>query len=227
MLLASTPSARTFVCGVTGSGKTTWIRRELETIPRLLVYDHMAEFPALTACTYVHTVTDALAFLKRHKTGFARCALVPAANAATLFPLVCRIPFAVPGLTVVFDELDTFAGAVRPPTPLEFQRLTHFGRHFGCSVIGASRRPADVSRAFTSQCRRIVCFRVTEPADLKFLRATVGDAALRLPDLPDLAYLRFEGHELVEEGTVDPADAGGSPTSSPPRELEIAAPDAT
>lgn len=192
------------MCGQTGTGKSSWVREQIVALePRLLVFDHMAEYLEEPGLEKFHSLPAAILWLRARPTGFARCAIVPPGNAVELFPYVCRVPMAIPDLTIVCDELDTFAGAVRPPTPPEFQRAIHFGRHFGCSFVGVSRRPADVSRAFTSQARRFVCFRSTEPADIKFLRSVIGRRAELVPNLEDFHYLDVEGGHAVE-GVVNP-----------------------
>lgn len=196
-------AAVTFVCGQRGTGKTTWIKRQvLELEARLFVFDHMAEFTEVAGADYQHELQDSILFLRRNANGFARSVLVPLEAGPEVFAVACRVPFAIRDLTMVVDEIDTYAGAVRPPSPVEFTRLVNFGRHFGCSLVCASRRPADVSRALTSQARRIVAFRQTEPKDVAYLRSLVGDGASAIPDLPDLHYLAFEGGS-VTRGVVE------------------------
>lgn len=182
-----------FVCGQRGTGKTLYIRSHiLAREPRFLVYDHMAEFAKSLECQRVYSVEECLDYLSRNCRGFCRCVLVPLKPSAEEFRLVCRIPFAYQDLLFVCDEIDQWAGAVRPWPPEEFRRLIHFGRHARCGFVGAARRPADVSRAFTSQARRYTLFRQTEPSDLRFLRSVLGPRAEEAKDLPFLHYLAWE-----------------------------------
>lgn len=200
------------MCGQRGSGKTTYIRtRVLAVEPRLLVYDHMAEFyDRVGGAHVVYDLPGALAYMKQHRTGISRLFVVPTKPTIEEFRLLCRIPFAYPGTVLVCDEIDQFAQSTWPPE--EFRRLVHFGRHVDCGFVGASRRPADVSRAFTSQARRFVCFRQTEPKDLTFWRSIVGGEADKLKDLPPLTYLAFEGGRTMR-GTVNPGGARPEPVS--------------
>ena len=192
-----------FVSGQRGMGKTTYIRtRILNVEPRFLVYDHMAEFYTQGDGMVVYSAKDAISYIKQHPDGLMRLYFVPANPSEEEFRIVCRIPFAYPGLTVVVDELDNFATAAWPPE--EFRKLIHFGRHAECGFVGASRRPADVSRAFTSQAQRFVIFRQTEPRDLVYLRSILGDRVLKVKELPPLHYLAFEGDRVLA-GTVNPA----------------------
>ena len=190
--------------GQRGTGKTTFIRQHiLARATRFLVFDHMAEFSELEGAEVVWTLEDAIRFLRKNRVGLARCVVVPGDRDRARFDLFCRAPFAIPDLTLVCDELDAYAGAVRPPPPPDFTRMIHFGRHFGCSFVGASRRPADVSRAFTSQATRIVCFRQTEPNDIRYLRSILGDQVEELKTLEPLSYMSWHDGQL-ERGQVTP-----------------------
>jgi hypothetical protein len=193
------------VTGRRGTGKTTWIRRRiLERAPRLFVFDHMAQLGDTPGAHVTHQLDQAILHLaKAPPGGLARVVYQPLTSDPQ-FPRVCRVPFAVPDLVLVIDELDTFAGSVQPPAPEEFRRLVHFSRHVRCSIVGASRRPKDVSRLFTSQAE-LVCFQQSEPADLTWLRSMLGQAADEIPRLPELHFRRFDvAGRLVESGIVSP-----------------------
>jgi hypothetical protein len=192
-----------FVSGQRGTGKTTYIReRILAREPRLFIYDHMAEFNEPGFATF-YKLDQAIDFMDQNRSGLCRLTYKSLEPSPEEFATICRVPFCIPDLVIVVDELDTFAGAVTPRPPDEFRQLVHFGRHVGCGIVGASRRPADVSRAFTSQAKRYVCFRQTEPSDLRFLRSVLGPEADRIKDLPPLHYLAFEDGRRFA-GIVDP-----------------------
>lgn len=192
------PASITYVCGQRGTGKTTLIRALLTPLPRVLVFDHTAEYADLPGVHVFNEAQDAIRYLRLHPTGIARCVLVPLEGSAELFAFLCRVPLAIRDLTFAVDELDLYAGSVNPPAPVELRRLVHFGRHFGCSLIASSRRPADVSRAVTSQARTIFSFRQWELTDVRYLGSLVGKSAKRLPELPDLCYMRFHDRTVTQ-----------------------------
>lgn len=180
-----------FICGQRGQGKTQYIiQKILSTESRYLVYDHMAEFSDYKSATVTHSFEYTIKYLQSHKTGLCRCIYATTDADAEEFSLVCRIPFLYRDLVFICDEIDNFATPLS--TPLEFKRLIHYGRHSGSSVIAASRRPANVSRDFTSQAKRITCFRITEPRDVTFLNSIVGNDAEKVKNLEPLHYLAFE-----------------------------------
>jgi hypothetical protein len=186
-----------FVCGQTGMGKTSYIKQQI--LPgenRCLVYDHMAEYSSIPGYSYFFDWDKLCDYYARNQRGFARAIFRPVEASLEQFSLVCRLPFATQGLTIVTDELDQYATPISFPN--EFKRVIHFGRHFGTRFIGGARRASDVARAFTSQCYKLVCFRQSEPRDIVYLRSIVGDDAERLPDLEPLHYLAFEAGNVTE-----------------------------
>lgn len=194
-----------FICGQRGTGKTKYlVTRVLTQEPRLLVYDHMAELVGRAPMTVTHTLEDTIEAVHRSPRGFCRVCYVPAAGASPEeFGVVSAIPFSVRDLVLVVDEVDQLAGTQQNLPPQEFKRLIHFGRHFGASIVACARRAADVTRALTSQARRVVVFAQSEPADIKYLSSLCGKRAKEAVELPDLSYLAFEGR-IVTRGKVDP-----------------------
>jgi hypothetical protein len=193
-----------FVCGQRGCGKTTYIKRRILSVEtRVLIYDHMAEFRGFQGYDTVDTLEACIDYVRDHPRGLCRVVYSTLKASPEEFALTCKIPFTPSGRGIVFvcDELDQFAGPNWPPD--EFRNLVHFGRHAGSSFVGASRRPANVSRDFTSQAKRYVCFRITEPVDLRFLRSVVGDKVLECKDLPPLHYFAFEEGKILR-GVVSP-----------------------
>lgn len=195
-----------FICGQRGTGKTKYlVSRVLRDEPRLLVYDHMAELVGRAPMTITHTLEDTIDAVHRSPRGFCRVCYVPANGASPEeFAVVSAIPFSVRDLVLVVDEVDQLAGTQQNLPPQEFKRLIHFGRHFGASIVACARRAADVTRALTSQSRRVTVFAQSEPGDIKYLVSLLGPRAAEAKELPDLEYLAFEGR-TVSRGRIDPA----------------------
>lgn len=199
-----------FISGQRGMGKTSYVKEEILPIEsRCLVYDHMAEFTNIRGYSYFNDWDKLCDFIKRNANGLCRAVYIPVEASPEEFDLVCRLPFATKGLTLVTDEIDQYATATS--IPIEFKRLIHFGRHYGSRFIGCSRRPADVARAFTSQAYRFVCFRQSEPRDIAYLKSFCGDRAEEIQNLEPLHYLLFEQNKPPVEGKLSFAPNGKQP----------------
>ena len=201
------PAGCTFVAGQTGMGKTLWLRAHLATLPRFIVYDHMAELGDAAGARVVFKLRDALDHVQANGTGFLRLVYQEIPSPRT-FDFFCRLALLAGDLVLIVDELDQFAGSVRPLPSTPFLNVIHRGRHRGIGVVGASRRAAEVSRTFTSQCRRFVVFRTTEPNDLGYLRSIVGPPVMGARSLEPLTYLDFDLHTMAQRRLDIPRGPG-------------------
>jgi len=71
-------------------------------------------------------------------------------------------------------------------------RLIRYGRHWRVDLIGIGRRPAEISREFSSQIDRIQIFRSIEPNDIRYYSGILPpDAVERIPQLAPHHYLEY------------------------------------
>jgi len=62
----------------------------------------------------------------------------------------------------------------------------------GANVLGVSRRPAEVSRLFTSQATRFILFKQIEPRDIAYFKAVIGNTADLIPNLDRFEFLDID-----------------------------------
>lgn len=86
---------------------------------------------------------------------------------------------------LVIDEVDKISreGAVSKT----LWQIINYYRHDGISLICCARRPARVSRDLTGNADEIICFKVQEPNDLKYL----SEFGFKENDLRGLAKYEF------------------------------------
>ncbi len=180
------------IFGIAGHGKSTMIRHLIRPLPRVLALD-------IGLDDYEGSMTvGSVSLAARLIDGHARYRLVYAAferteeeAVADAVELTKAYGASMPGAQMqwlIMDEADLFAPARGLSRPM--RDAIARGRHWGLSIIYASRRPAEVNRLLTSQTTRFIVFRTREPGDLRYLKAFIGeDAAARAPTLPKYAYL--------------------------------------
>lgn len=181
-----------FVSGQRGSGKTYWVRDFIRGLPRYILYDALSEYEGPSRFTDIEGLLE---FCKANRNaGFFEAIFDPLDPTDELtFHFFCRIAGEIKNLYVVIEEIDLHATPYN--NPAELQKLIKYGRHYGINVIGVSRRPAEVSRLFTSQATRFVLFKQIEPRDITYFRAIIGPQADQLPDLPQFCHLNFDFSE--------------------------------
>jgi hypothetical protein len=175
------------VIGATGSGKGVFIKNyELKkSEKRILLWDYMREYAALTD-VQTDSLGDALATLRGAK---FRTAFQPSFEDATRkkqFDLFCKAAVHVGNLRIVVEELSF----VTSPSfaPAGWKMVTSVGRHKGLRVIGASQRPAQVDKAFWSNCTEIHCGFLNYEDDQKTMARALG---VSLADIQALQPLEF------------------------------------
>ena len=108
------------------------------------------------------------------------------------FSYLARVCMAKGNLDLAIDEIDMF---IPVKCNCEYTlNLIKRGRHRGVSIYGASRRPPEVSRLFSSQAHRIVSFAMNEPNDVNYLRQFIGaDNAEKVKQLQKYEYVDWQG----------------------------------
>ena len=177
------------VLGVTGCGKSSWVKQHLQRDRRrrVLIWDFKGEYE-------IGHVTISTAELVKILVGVKRVnqfviAFRPSMHASVRqkqFDLFCRAAFEVRDLTVVVEELKFVTKANWAPAP--WAMLTMTGRDRGIHVIGTSTRPAAIDKDFFGNATVIHTGRLVYPDDVRTVaQAMVVDPA-RIQPLADLEY---------------------------------------
>lgn len=105
-----------------------------------------------------------------------------------LLPDDCPAESIPPGTVIVADELDLLASPHSWGTRW-IRDVLHYGRHLDLSLIGCSRRPANVHRDVTALASRVFLGRITEPRDVDYCVAAWGGVCERAPGLRQYEFL--------------------------------------
>lgn len=170
------------VCGVTGSGKTTWARQFTKELSRLFVYDVAVSFrvsylPAEDIAAKVDSGE------LRQSANF-RLGIYDPRDA----DIITAAAFLVGNCWLVLEEISTLYNiGARIHGPL--QEAVLLGRQRALSLLIISQRASYIPITLRSQASRIISFRQQEPSDIKWLADFMGKQAETLPSLPDLHCL--------------------------------------
>lgn len=166
----------TFVSGQRGSGKSYWVKHEIESLSRYMVFDTMNEYEGRK----IEDLEELADHCQSAGDGFLEAVYDPSDPQAEL-PWFCRIAYAVGNVCVIIEEVDVFADPYNMPEYLG--QVVKRGRHRGVNLMAVSQRPAAVNRLLTSQASRFVIFRHFEPRDIAYFRSIIGPYAEKLPTL--------------------------------------------
>lgn len=87
---------------------------------------------------------------------------------------------------ILIEEVDRFCSPSYVDSRLDF--VVRYGRHSNLSLLGISRRPAEMHRNLTANALRIHSFRMTEPRDIQYFRQVSADFADRIKALGKYQY---------------------------------------
>lgn len=165
--------------GKRGAGKTTAMRARMEGESRIIAHDPMGQFGDLLPSSRSRQgFVDLIRLQEEEDTGI-KAALFSGQEGDLEF--ACRAATIVAqranlrdsdGTLLVLDEAD-FGLSAAAPSP-SIRDAISYSRHYRLSILLGARRPASIPRLFTSQATEIICFRLTEPRDLKYVAEYCG-----------------------------------------------------
>lgn len=234
MDLTASDSERAIAVGMTRSGKTYTLRRIfIDRYPRVLVNDRIGEWKDWKGAHHAVGLDETLALLEaaaKRRTWRIVTSGLEEEELASLARLLVPpggpytgYAYAVGGMALALDEADETArqGAAR-----EVLAMWNRGRHAGLSIFAATQRPSGVARIVTAMSRWVIVCQLGEPADLRYLQATLSaDAYAAAESLPwhytimwdrqnRLGYLLNESRRIVRRfGNIAPARAGARPVA--------------
>lgn len=179
------------VFGKKGMGKTSWIYHFIKDNPQdiYFIYDHFHEYKFEASSEY-NSITD---FWDKNFTS-----KINIFRGEIDYDDFFRLCLTIGNCVCVFDEIDMVCSPAFISDPL--YRIIHYGRHVlnednekvFVKLIGASRRPANVSRDLTSQADSVIVFKIDEPRDIKYLNEyTSVKVALLANKLDRLEFLVY------------------------------------
>lgn len=188
------------VVGHSGYGKGLWTTHELEGNERVLIsnpFPDKVEFGAQRIVGF----KNLLAFFKTRPAKF-RISYTPeycmrpcCKGKRTEFVHLLELSWALRNHTLVIDEAAASRHLPRGKgvAPMQFIDMATMGRHREISPIMTAQRPYYLPIEIRSECDELVCFNLTEPADLDWVAGYPGarDYVDEIAELPRLHYLKF------------------------------------
>ncbi len=171
------------VLGKTGSGKTTWTRRYLESLTRAIILDAgFGDYPVEESQSLEELVNTADR-LNAGGRGFYRLSYTPRMGES---PIVMDLSRVLQNTWLIIEEADRMDD---PRINPEYDEIISRGRHYGVSILAVSLYPFKLPADLRRQATRIICYRMHEPRDLDYLDDIIGEDVAKLPDLQPFHYL--------------------------------------
>lgn len=193
------------VLGQSGQGKGLFIKHRLKTEAptRLMVWDAMNEYEEFAPA--IPTLTHFLKVTLGKKNGAFKARYIPKGNTEKAlnaeFVAFCTAALAAGNCTVVVEELSFVTRASVAPRP--WAKLCNAGRHAGIRLYAASQFPAQVDKAFMSNCTELISFYLGEKPHREAVAEKMDIEPEQIKALQKFNYLHF----LRDARTVSPGIA--------------------
>ena len=189
------------IVGRKGSGKTTALRRIMQPLPRIMLWDPLGEHRWCP--NPIKTIERLQEFFlwARGLDSFA-ARFIAQSDLPGAFDAFADLVFRKGHLVVGTEEVPM----ISQPNwlPDGFDRLVRLGRHRAVSIVWTAQRMSEVARRLTSATDRFLLFRHTEPRDIDAIRERCGiEVGDRVSGLGQHEMLAWDAmsQQIVMEGS--------------------------
>lgn len=185
---------RVFVCGKTGSGKTTLVKKLLiPEITRFVFYDPKCQevLTDVVVCRKVEEVAEAL------RNGDDKIHLQPLDASDENFNSFCRVIFECGNVVLIVDEIARHCGIAS--IPRYFDYCIRMGRSRNIGMVLCTQRPNIVHNNVLSEAEHFFLFQQTHPNDRAKLKGVIGEPAELLNSIGRFEWVYYCVHSGVAE----------------------------
>lgn len=203
-------ATRIFICGGSGSGKSTKAKEMTRTAKRVVAFDPMDEYER-EGFTRFTTIAGLGRHIAKNLNNFRVCYVPPAnGEAASLHKLSLMLRDMQAGykqghhkaqLHLLIEEMNMCFGSNISQSLDGFAFLCSRGRHYGINLIGISQRPNEVNTRFRGNLEHVFVFRLIDHVDIKSLASALGaEYAAKIKSLAphDYFYRGLDG--IIHKG---------------------------
>ena len=116
------------------------------------------------------------------------------ADSEIVFDLITKMIYEnIENVFFVVDEIDFYISSFHSK-PKYIDYISRYGRHKKITVLMNCRRTQDISKSMTSQLSKIICFKLTEPRDIKYIESLAGKQTAE--DIKKLGLYKYKVIEL-------------------------------
>lgn len=193
------------VWGASGSGKSSWVKRRIAGLTRLVVFDPQDEYGGRNLVSFRPYEADQLSsHIRDHWADFRAAYVPPAGREAEALSKLCWYlvelqdwhkakgkPF--PKITLVAEELNLAFPTHGATLCTGFAEVCSRGRKRHIEVIGVSQRVAEVATRFRDNLTEHVVFRQADETGSQKVASNARLPWRDVLDLPPLEYFHVKG----------------------------------
>ena len=181
---------RLFITGKTGSGKSYWVKKQLNQLDRFIFYDPKHEHKDIEG-TSVNSLNDLKAALAQ---GVKHIIYKPFAMDDEVFNSICEIVWLEGNITLIIDEIAFHATSSSILT--WHSVLLRLGRTKGIGVWNLTQRTRScLHNTILSETTHVICFKLMLETDRKKLAESFDPLFMEAHNLDEFHYIYYNTSE--------------------------------
>jgi hypothetical protein len=180
-----------YICGDTGTGKSSTIKEVIKKAPRVLVYDADKEYAGLAGFVCVTSPAELAYVLSKAPKARKKIAFVD--ESQEFFEFFCECAFKWSNCVVVAEEIADVTNTGKAKK--QWGKLIRRGRKYGIKIIAVTQRPSEADKTILANAAVIRIYALGRHLD----REAVGrEVSLKADDLlmVPLEYIEYIKSDL-------------------------------
>lgn len=186
-----------YITGGSGTGKSSLIKKAIDKVKRVVVFDPDDEYSAMRGFIRVESHKQlACELSKRGRSQGGKIAFV--AGGKESFEFWAKCAFAWGNCIAVAEEIaDVTTPAKAPPA---WGTLIRRGRKYGVKIYAVTQSPAEADKTILRNAASIHCFALGRTADRRAIASEINTDVNNIAELVPLEYLDYvrKNHALTK-----------------------------
>jgi len=183
-----------YICGNSGTGKSSHVKRAIEKAPRVIVYDPDDEYGDQLGFIRVSKAADLASLLQQNSNKPLKVAFVPTRATVKAFEFWARCAFVWGNCAAVAEEIADVTSAGKAPP--NWGTLIRRGRKYGIKILAVTQRPAEADKTILSNAAMIHCCALGRMADRKAVAAEMDCDVALIAQMKPLDYIVYKRADL-------------------------------
>lgn len=182
-----------YICGNSGTGKSSHIKLTIEKAKRVIVYDPDDEYSEQRGFIRVSKAADLASLLQQNANAPLKVAFVPTRTTVKAFEFFARAAFVWGNCVAVAEEIADVTSAGKAPP--NWGTLIRRGRKYGIKILAVTQRPAEADKTILSNAAVIRCCALGRMADRKAIASEIDvnvDLIAKMKPLDFMVYKRAD-----------------------------------
>ncbi|WP_218397979.1 hypothetical protein [Alteromonas lipotrueae] len=183
-----------YICGNSGTGKSSHVKKVIEKAKRVVVYDPDDEYGDQRGFVRVTSANDLAKMLQSHAKKPLKITYAPMRSTVKTFEFWARCAFLWGECVAVAEEIADVTSAGKAPP--NWGTLIRRGRKYGVKILAVTQRPAEADKTILSNAAIIHCCALGRMADRKAIASEMDCDVSLIAKMIPLDFIVYKRADL-------------------------------